>query len=200
MSRSTNKQSTSARDPLKGAPRLLARKVRLAQAMIGFERIWRALLWPFAVAGSFLLLTLGEVWSLLPALTHNAGLVGFAIALVASLVPLARVPWSSREEGLRRLEQVSGVKHRPATSFEDKIGEDAGPEQRAVGPRHHDNPCDPLSGAHPGGDVFLAILGLPRLCPAKGSTEGFESRHAGILRRRRTAKKTAHGNRKTHYG
>ncbi len=125
-------QSTSVRDPLKGAPRVLARKVRLAQAMIGFERVWRALLLPFAVAGSFLLLTLAEVWSLLPALTHNAGLIGFAIALVASLVPLARVPWPSREEGLRRLEQVSGVKHRPATSFEDEIGENAGPEQRAL--------------------------------------------------------------------
>ena len=136
MSSSTNTQSTSARDPLKAAPRLLARKVRLAQAMIGFERVWRAMLWPFTVAGSFLLLTLAEVWSLLPALTHNAGLIGFAIALVASLVTLARVPWPSREEGLRRLEQVSGVKHRPATSFEDEIDENASPEQRVLWAMH----------------------------------------------------------------
>jgi uncharacterized protein (TIGR02302 family) len=132
MSRSTNNTGASKKDPLKGAPRVLARKVRLAQAMIIFERVWRALLWPFAVAGCFMLLTLGEVWSLLPALTHKVGLIGFGVALISSFLPLMRIILPSREEGLRRLEQVSGVKHRPATSFEDELGESASEEQRAL--------------------------------------------------------------------
>ncbi len=132
MNRSDTQDRKSGRDPLEGAPLILARKVRLAQAGIVFERAWRSLLWPFAVAGCFMLLTLGEVWSLLPPLVHKAGILGFAIALIASFVPLMRIPWPSREEGLRRLEQASGVKHRPATSFEDELGESASAEQRAL--------------------------------------------------------------------
>jgi uncharacterized protein (TIGR02302 family) len=136
MNRSGNQDNISVRDPLKDAPLLLARKVRLAQACIGFERAWRALLWPFAVAGCFLLLTLGEIWSLLPPLLHQAGIIGFAIGLIISFVPLMRLPWPSREEGLRRLEQVSGVRHRPATSFEDELGEGASEEQQALWALH----------------------------------------------------------------
>ena len=142
MSRSENQTGTSARDPLKGAPRVLTRKVRIAQGMILFERVWRALLWPFAVAGCFMLISLAEVWSLLPVLTHKAGLIGFGVALIASFLPLMRVPWPSREEGLRRLEQVSGVKHRPATSFEDELGENASEEQRVLWAMHRQRLAD----------------------------------------------------------
>ncbi len=136
MNRSGPQDSQSTRDPLKDAPRLLARKVRLAQAGIMFERVWRVLLWPFAVAGCFMLITLGEVWSLLPPMVHKAGIIGFAIALIASFVPMMRLSWPSREEGLRRLEQVSGVTHRPATSFDDELGESASDEQRALWEMH----------------------------------------------------------------
>lgn len=133
MERPVNKH---AKPDLANAPRLLDRKVRAAQVMIMFERAWRALLWPFSVTGCFVLVTLAEVWHLLPALAHMAGLVGFGAAFLASLVPLARVAWPGREEGLRRLEQVSGVKHRPATSFEDELGESASEEQRTLWAAH----------------------------------------------------------------
>lgn len=133
MERLANKPNAS---DLANAPRLLNRKVQGAQVMIMFERVWRALLWPFCVTGCFLLVTLAEIWHLLPALAHIAGLVGFGVAFLASLVPLARTAWPGREEGLRRLEQVSGVKHRPATSFEDEIGESASEEQRALWALH----------------------------------------------------------------
>jgi uncharacterized protein (TIGR02302 family) len=119
-------------DPLKDAPKVLDRKVRVARAVILFERVWRALLWPFAVAGSFLILTFADVWGLLPTLVHQGALVAFGAAFIASLVPVARVAVPDREEGLRRLEKVSGIKHRPATSFEDEIGENASEEQRAL--------------------------------------------------------------------
>jgi uncharacterized protein (TIGR02302 family) len=142
MSGSSKQPDTTECDPLRDAPGILARKVRMAQAMILFERVWRALLWPFAVAGCFLLVTLGEIWSLLPVITHQAGLIGFAIALIASLLPLARVLWPTRDEGLRRLEQVSGVKHRPATSFDDELGESASEEQRALWTLHRQRLAD----------------------------------------------------------
>ena len=129
------------KSPLNDAPRILGRKVRIAQVVIAFERVWRALLWPFLVTGGFVLLTLAEVWSALPVLAHKGGLAALGVALIVSLVPLARVRWPDREEGLRRLERVSGMRHRPASSFEDEIGQDglgegAPAEQRAIWALH----------------------------------------------------------------
>lgn len=133
---SGNEKQAPARDPLRDAPRILERKVRVARAVLLFEDVWRALLWPFAVAGLFLLLTLFDLWALMPPLVHQAGLVLFVLAFLASLVPLARVRWPTREDALRRLEQVSGVKHRPATSFEDELSDSADADQRALWQRH----------------------------------------------------------------
>ncbi|MEM8744311.1 MAG: TIGR02302 family protein [Pseudomonadota bacterium] len=130
-----NKQAPD-RDPLQDGPRVLERKVRAARTVIAFERVWQALLWPFAVAGVFMLITLFEAWELVPPVAHQAGLIVFGLAFLASLVPLARVRWPNRDEALRRLEQVSGVKHRPATSFEDELSETANEEQRALWQRH----------------------------------------------------------------
>lgn len=141
MKRSATHRDAAEETLLSQAPRLLGRKVRLARFMIVFERVWVALFWPFLVTGVFVLLTLAEVWSLLPGLAHKAGLAVLGFALIASFVPLARVRWPEREEGLRRLERVSGVRHRPASSFEDEIGEDeigegAPAEQRALWALH----------------------------------------------------------------
>ncbi len=136
MERSATNRDAAEKTALNDAPRLLGRKVRAARFMIAFERVWRALLWPFLVAGSFVLLTLAEVWSALPGLAHKAGLAAFGFALIASLVPLARVRWPDREKGLRRLERVSGMRHRPASSFEDEIGDDAPAGQQALWALH----------------------------------------------------------------
>ena len=39
----------------------------------------------------------------------------------AALVALARVRWPSREQAIRRVEAISGIKHRPASSYEDTL-------------------------------------------------------------------------------
>ena len=133
MERLGNKRNAS---DLANAPRLLDRKVLAAQAIIMFERVWRALLWPFCVTASFALVTLAEIWHQVGTFAHSAGLIGFGVAFLVSLVPLARVTWPGREEGLRRLERVSGIRHRPATSFEDELGETASEEQHALWDAH----------------------------------------------------------------
>ena len=46
-----------------------------------------------------------------------ASSLAFAVALFA----VARVRWPSREEAIRRVEGVSGVRHRPASSYEDTL-------------------------------------------------------------------------------
>ena len=142
MERISNEPKASALDR---APRLLDRKLRIAQIMLMFERVWRALLWPFSVAGCFMLVTLVDVWHLLPSLAHAAGLAGFGLTFLVSLVPLARITWPGREEGLRRLEQASGIKHRPATSFDDELGETASEEQRALWSAHRQRIAEVIS-------------------------------------------------------
>lgn len=118
--------------------RILARKVAVTRAVLMFERVWRALLWPFAAVGLFLLLSLAGVWSALPAHGHTALLILFALAGLASLAPLFRLSMPGREAALRRLEEHSGLTHRPATSYEDALPESATGEQRMVWAAHRD--------------------------------------------------------------
>ncbi|MEI9900760.1 MAG: DUF4175 family protein [Hyphomicrobium sp.] len=48
-------------------------------------------------------------------------LAGFALAAVAAVTYAARTTFPDHEEGVRRIERVSGIPHRPASSYEDTI-------------------------------------------------------------------------------
>ena len=90
-------------------------------ALIG-ERVWEALLWPFLVLAVFLILSLFDLWSVVPPLLHRGLLLAFGAALLISLLPLIRFPMPTRAEALRRLERNAEIKHRPASSYEDRLG------------------------------------------------------------------------------
>jgi len=126
------------REAREDGERVLGRRVELAKLILIFERVWRALLWPFLVVGCFLIASLIGVWSWLPAWAHTAGLFAFAIAFAVALIPLLSIPWPSRQDGLRRLERDSGVKHRPATSFDDRLPDSASPAARSLWQRHRE--------------------------------------------------------------
>src|SRR5687768_7012704 len=100
--------------------RRFERRVRLSRLALAAERIWESLLWPFVVVAVFLIFSLLDLWSLTPPLLHRILLVAFALAQLASLIPLIRLQVPTRAEALRRLETHAGVRHRPATSYEDK--------------------------------------------------------------------------------
>jgi uncharacterized protein (TIGR02302 family) len=97
-------------------------RVRLSRLALLGERVWEALLWPFVVVAAFLILSLFEIWGLLPPLLHRVSLGVFALAFLASFLPLIRLPLPTRAEALRRLERNAGIKHRPASSYEDRLG------------------------------------------------------------------------------
>ncbi|HET7210172.1 MAG TPA: DUF4175 family protein, partial [Methyloceanibacter sp.] len=97
------------------------RRVRLSWLALLGERVWEALLWPFLVILTFLVISLLELWSLLPPLAHRVLLGGFGLALIVSFLPLLRISLPTREEALRRLERHAGIKHRPASSYEDSL-------------------------------------------------------------------------------
>jgi uncharacterized protein (TIGR02302 family) len=113
-------------------------KVRLSLLALLFERIWEALLWPFFVVATFLVVTLLDLWSITPPLAHRILLGAFGLALAVSFLPLIRIALPTREEALRRLETKANVKHRPASSYEDRLGTIPAKETAALWTLHRE--------------------------------------------------------------
>ena len=113
-------------------------RVRLSWLALLGERIWEALLWPFLAAAAFLVVSLLDLWSYLPPLLHHVLLGGFALALILSFLPLIRLSLPTRQEALRRLERTAGIKHRPASSYEDRLGATPTKETAALWAAHRE--------------------------------------------------------------
>jgi len=105
----------------KAGNRAFERKIWRARVAAVFEQLWLKSWLVLAVLGAFLAVSYAGIWPRLPVAAHVALLALFALALVAALVAMARVKWPAREEAIRRIERVSGVPHRPATSYEDTV-------------------------------------------------------------------------------
>ncbi|HEX3114288.1 MAG TPA: TIGR02302 family protein [Bradyrhizobium sp.] len=99
----------------------LAQALRRARYAIGWERSWPHLAGLLTVIGLFLVVSWAGLWLALPFVARAAGLGLFALAALATLFPLARFRWPSREEGLSRLDRGSGIRHRPATALTDTL-------------------------------------------------------------------------------
>jgi len=99
----------------------LRRKVALSRAALAWERIVPALLPGLGVIGGFAVITVFGLWAYLPGWLHALGLAAFGGALVwalwrgrgAFLLP-------AREAGIRRLERVSVIDHRPLSTMLDR--------------------------------------------------------------------------------
>ena len=100
---------------------VLRRKRALARAALLFERVWPALWPPFAIAAGFVILALLEVPAMLPP-GARMGLAGVcAVAVVVMLVRgLNRIVAPSVPEADRRLERVTGLRHRPLEVLYDQ--------------------------------------------------------------------------------
>jgi uncharacterized protein (TIGR02302 family) len=100
---------------------LFAMRLRLARAALLWERVWPAC-WPaLAVLGSFLAVALFDFLPNLPGLLHASVLLVFGAAFVVTLAAAFRklfVPnfFAAR----RRIEQASGLQHRPLQTLADR--------------------------------------------------------------------------------
>ena len=169
------------------------RKIALSRWALALERVWPLLWLPLAVLGLFLLVSLAGVWPLLSKPAHAGLYVGFAVLGLCSLLPLARLSWPSREAALQRLEALSGVPHRPASSYEDRLAAEvsAGPtsalwrahRQRLArliaglkprGPRPRTEPRDPFA--------LRALLLLALAATGLAAGDAFSDRLAGAFR------------------
>jgi uncharacterized protein (TIGR02302 family) len=100
--------------------KLLDRKIRQVKRVLWFESFWPRLWLPAGVVGLFVLVSLFGLWPRLSRDIHEIGLWAFAGAFVLSFLPLFFIARPTREQALRRLETRSGLKHRPASAFDDK--------------------------------------------------------------------------------
>src|SRR5262249_10477931 len=115
-------------------PELLKHRIRLphfriwlARWAILWERFWPSF-WPtFVVVGLFLIVALFDLLPLLPGWLHLALLIGFAAAFayaIGFIWPALRFP--SFVDGLRRIERVNALVHRPLTGLADELATSAG--------------------------------------------------------------------------
>ena len=97
-------------------------QVWLARAVVTSERIWPAL-WPtLATVGVFALLSLFGLWLIVPRPVHLVLLAMFAGVLAWTLWRVvASLGLASRDAGLSRLEQDSGVAHQPLRALDDRL-------------------------------------------------------------------------------
>ncbi len=101
--------------------RAFERKVQRSRWALLFERLWPRLWIVVTLLALFAVLTVLGIWPKLGDVAHYALLGVLGAALLAALVYLVRTPMPTREEAVRRIERVSGVSHRPASSYEDTM-------------------------------------------------------------------------------
>jgi uncharacterized protein (TIGR02302 family) len=113
--------SDPARDGDALARLKLSQALRRAQYAIAWEHAWPPLARLFTVVGLFLVLSWAGIWLALPFLARAAGLGLFVLLALVAVWPLIWLRWPSRDQGLRRLDRGSGVRHRPATQLTDTL-------------------------------------------------------------------------------
>ena len=101
--------------------RVFERKVRLSKVAVLLEALWPHLWLLIGLALLFICASLVGVWAMLPEIAHMVVLAVFALAALVVLGSMVRVPLPSRDDAIRRIEQRSGVAHRPASAYEDTV-------------------------------------------------------------------------------
>lgn len=104
----------------------LARRLRLAWAVVLVERLWPLLVPPVCVLGLFLAYALFDPVPVVPGWLHLTILVLTVLAVTGLLVrAIRRLRLPDREDAARRLERDSGLDHRPLAVLGDQpVGDD----------------------------------------------------------------------------
>lgn len=92
-----------------------------ARLVLWWEALWPALWWPLGTIIAFLILSLLGIWDMVPTGARPYGVGLAALVLLASLVPLVRVPPPTRQRVLARIDRDSPAPHRPATALADSL-------------------------------------------------------------------------------
>ena len=102
-------------------PSRLALAARRARYAILWERLWPPLAALATAAGLFLALSWLGVWLWLPPLGRAAGLIAFGALTLWAAFPFVFLRLPGFADALHRLDRVSGLRHRPATTLADRL-------------------------------------------------------------------------------
>jgi Domain of unknown function (DUF4175) len=97
---------------------MLARALNKARWITFWERLWPPLAAIATAVGLFLAVSWAGAWLWLPPIARAVALFIFLVLTAAATVPLIFVRFPSRADGLRRLDRMAGLAHRPATGQE----------------------------------------------------------------------------------
>jgi uncharacterized protein (TIGR02302 family) len=106
-------------------PSRLALAARRARYAILWERVWPPLAALATAAGLFLALSWLGVWLWLPPLGRAAGLIAFGALTLWAAFPFVFLRLPGFADALHRLDRVSGLRHRPATTLADRLAVNA---------------------------------------------------------------------------
>ncbi|MFM7084020.1 MAG: TIGR02302 family protein [Hyphomicrobium sp.] len=99
----------------------LESKIRKARLIILAEKLWLRLWILFVLVSVFLAVSFADIWTNLNPFSHKVLIGTFAFFGLVWLIFMVRTPWPTRKEGIDRIERISGIPHRPATSYEDTL-------------------------------------------------------------------------------
>lgn len=116
--------NTAAPDPVPVAG--LARRLRLAWAVVLVERLWPLLVPPVCLVGLFLSYALFDPVPVVPGWLHLSIVVLTALIVAGLLIrAIVRLHPPDQDAAARRLERDSGMDHRPLAVLEDRpVGDD----------------------------------------------------------------------------
>ncbi len=116
---------------------ILEKALTRARYAILWERLWPALAALATAVGIFLIVSWAGLWLALPPMGRAIGLFVLLVVVAAATVPILRLSMPTSQDGLRRLDQVSGLPHRPATAIADDMAPTADdPWSRALWRAH----------------------------------------------------------------
>ncbi|MDA0369002.1 MAG: TIGR02302 family protein [Proteobacteria bacterium] len=147
MSVEANKQL-----PPHSAPPAVGWRLVVALGALLWERVWPNL-WPaLAVALIYVSLSLFDIWAFTPGWLHLSLLIVFALAVLGALgFGLLRIALPLRDHARRRLEQESGLNHRPLSAIEDRLATGTGDAaSAALWEEHHRRTRQSLRNLHVG--------------------------------------------------
>jgi uncharacterized protein (TIGR02302 family) len=105
--------------------RSIERKIALARFALGFERLWAAALWPTLLLGVFLTLIFSGLLPRLPDVLRYGTIAALGLAYLWSWRPALRLEAPGRAEAMRRIEQASGLDHRPVSALDDELAKES---------------------------------------------------------------------------
>src|SRR5476649_2085958 len=99
----------------------LRKAISRAQWAILWEHMWPSVVAVATLFGLFLSVSWLGLWLWLPPVPRVVVLALFGVATTLALIPVLRLRFPSRADALQRVDQTTGVPHRPATAMSDRI-------------------------------------------------------------------------------